>query len=222
MQYKYVSKAIKNVAYNENGVCVTEQHLDEDFFHIKNWGIKWYRCNIKAGASYQPDRKSDCIVLLCFNGKRASIVYGDQSFHVTEPSMFLPDFDRSVYTVHAVEDVEFMMGVFPMNQYDWEAYNNFRSVLPFFRPYSQAPEYDQSDCKLLGTHSWILLQTGMFGRVTMGCVRSNGTGTDEAGHAMVEQWNYVLGNSEFEFSANGITCEHRPGGFFLRLPWRRS
>lgn len=213
MQYKYVGKADAKKQYGANGFSMIELPLDADFPQIRKNGIRFYRCNLKAGSVVHPELKSDEIVVLLFSGKRAFITYGGNTYHVTEPSVFIPDFDKTVYTVGAAEDAEFILGVFGMNDYDKKHFLHWHKTLPFFKPYTEAVEYDQEDCKKPGTRSWALLQGEMLGHVTIGCVRAVGSGTDEKGHALVHQWNYILGNSDFTLDVEGATDEQKPGDF---------
>lgn len=211
MQYKYVCKADVEKVY-DCGYSQIDLHLEDDFQDIKDWGIKFYRCNLKAGCTVMPELKKDEIVLLIFNGKRAYINYGEEIYHVTEPAFLIPDFDKQAYVVGAVEDVEFIMGVFKMNDWDKKAYKSWHKHLPFFTLYSDATQYGQS-CKLEGTRSWTILQGMQLGHVTIGVVQAIGAGTDEKGHPAVHQWNYCFGESDFTLDVEGDTDEQRPGDF---------
>ena len=213
MQYQYVCKADVQKKYDANGVSVMELPLDADFPEIQRNNIHFYRYNLKAGATVHPPLYNDSIVLLIFNGKRAFVTCGCESYHVTEPAFFIPDFDKTAYTVGAAEDVEFIMGVFGMNAYDKSHYLKWHKTLPFFKLYSDGVEYDQVDCKKPGTRSWSILQGEQLGHVTIGVVRAVGSGTDEKGHPFVHQWNYILGNADFTLDVEGDTDEQRPGDF---------
>lgn len=216
MDYKYVCKADVEKKF-ENGYSQLELPLDRDFDEIRHYGIKFYRCNLKNGASVMPKLENNAIVLLIFNGKAAYIRYGGEVFNVSELSFFIPDFDKQAYTVGALEeDVEFIMGVFPMNDWDQKQYKHWHKHLPFFKPYTEATEYGQS-CKLPGTHSWTILQGMMLGHVTVGVVRAVGAGTDEKGHPEVHQWNYCLPGCDFTLDVEGETCGQKPGDFSFVL-----
>lgn len=217
MQYQYVCKADVQKKYDANGVSVMELPLDADFPEIQRNNIHFYRYNLKAGATVHPPLYNDSIVLLIFNGKRAFVTCGCESYHVTEPAFFIPDFDKTAYTVGAAEDVEFIMGVFGMNAYDKSHYLKWHKTLPFFKLYSDGVEYDQVDCKKPGTRSWSILQGEQLGHVTIGVVRAVGSGTDEKGHSFVHQWNYILGNADFTLDVEGDTDEQRPGDFSFIL-----
>lgn len=211
MQYQYVCKADVQKKYDANGVSVMELPLDADFPEIQRNNIHFYRYNLKAGATVHPPLYNDSIVLLIFNGKRAFVTCGCESYHVTEPAFFIPDFDKTAYTVGAAEDVEFIMGVFGMNAYDKSHYLKWHKTLPFFKLYSDGVEYDQVDCKKPGTRSWSILQGEQLGHVTIGVVRAVGSGTDEKGHPFVHQWNYILGNAGLHPRRRGRHRRAAPG-----------
>ena len=212
MAYPYVCKADVEKKYDGSGFSKIEMPLDADFEEIRRCDIKFYRCNLKAGCSVSPQLEEDKIVMLIFNGKRSYVHCGDEVFHVTEPSFFIPDFDKQSYRVGAVEDAEFIMGVFGMNEWDKEHYVRWHKHLPFFVPYTEAVQYDQ-DCKQPGTRSWTILQGMQLGHVTAGVVYGIGAGTDEKGHPEVHQWNYCLGDSDFDLDVEGESEKQGPGDF---------
>ena len=99
MSYPYVYSTDAEIQYDAKGVSMKEMPLDKDFPDIQKCGIKFYRCNVKAGCTVSPKLDPENIVLLIFNGKRAYIRSGCESFDVVEPSFFIPDFDKQAYTV---------------------------------------------------------------------------------------------------------------------------
>lgn len=212
MAYPYVCKADVEKNYDEKGFSRIEMSLDADFEDIRRCNIKFYRCNLKAGCSVSPQLDPENIVLLIFNGKRSYVKYGSQVFHVTEPAFFIPDFDKQAYSVGAIEDTEFIMGVFGMNDWDKSNYMKWHKHLPYFTLYTDAVQYDQ-DCKMPGTRSWSILQGMQLGHVTVGVVHAIGAGTDEKGHPEVHQWNYCLGNSDFDLDVEGELEAQKSGDF---------
>ena len=139
---------------------------------------KFYRCSLRAGCSVTPELDREKITILIFNGKTGYITTPYDLYNVTEPSFFIPDFDRVPYTVHAVEDSEFIRAVFSMNQWDREFYEKWNLHLPFFSKYSDGVQYDQ-DCKGPNTRSYSILQPFQLGHVSIGVVKAIGEGTDE-------------------------------------------
>lgn len=113
----------------------------------------------KPGSYVYPALSRDKIVMLMFNGSRAFVSCGEKVYHVTEPAFFLPDFDKQPYLVGAVEDTEFILCEFGMNEEDWKSYRNWHRRLPFFKLYTDGVRYDQA-CKMPGTCSWSILPRG--------------------------------------------------------------
>ena len=93
------------------------------------------------------------------------------------------------------------------------------SVSPFFRTVSKCIKYDQ-DCKGPHTTSWFVLTGQQLGRIMVGVVRVVGEGTTEKGHPAVEQWNYCVGDSDFELTVDEETRPHRSGEWsYVRPVW---
>ena len=97
-----------------------------------------------------------------------------------------------------------------MSPADWEDYAANHDRLPFFRTLSKCVKYDQ-DCKGPNTTSWHVLCSKKLGHVMIGVVRAIGEGTVEKGHPAVHQWNYCVGDSDFEMTVDGVTVPHRAG-----------
>lgn len=198
MKYDYVAKSTDSILkYDKKGFSKEELTPGREVADIK-----FYRCSLKGGCDVSPALDPDRIVILVFNGKEGYVTTGDELFKISEPAFFAPDFDRSPYTVHAVEDIEFIMGVFEMNAWDKEFYKGWHLHFPFFSLYRDGLQYDQ-DCKLPGTKSWSIIQPFQIGHVSIGVVRAVGGGTNEKGHRILHQWNYCLGNSDFELTVGG-------------------
>lgn len=102
------------------------------------------------------------------------------------------------------------MAVVDMYPCDWEDFKESHLRLPYFRPLSKCVKYDQ-DCKGPHTTSWHVLNSKQLGHVILGVVRANGEGTIEKGHPSVHQWNYCLGDSDFDMTVDGETVHHVAG-----------
>ena len=167
-------------------------------------GIRNYKCFLKAGCQVEPEMYEDKLVLFFF-GKGTGYITDQKG-----ACFYVPEFNRTPYAVHATGDMEFMMCVVDMNQWDWKVYNASHVRLPFFRTVSKCIKYDQ-DCKGPHTTSWFVLTGQQLGRIMVGAVRAVGEGTAEKGHPAVEQWNYCVGDSDFELTVDGETRPHRSG-----------
>ncbi len=173
-------------------------------------GIRNFRCSLKAGCDYRPELYGDKTVILFFGMGRGYLTDEKAAYPIEELSFYAPDFDKNPYTVHAIEDMEFVMSLVEMNEWDWEVYHASHARLPFFRPISKCSIYDQS-CKGEGVSSWNVLQGRQLGRIMIGVVRSMGDGTRENGHPAVHQWNYCLGNSDFNLTVGEETIPAKAG-----------
>lgn len=194
-----------DIQYNAGGFAISEL-LPGTY----KGGIRNFRCSLKAGKKYRPQLYGDKIVILFFGMGRGYVTDDKDAYNINELSFYVPDFDRGDYTVHAIRDMEFVLSVVEMNQWDWEVYNSSHARLPFFRSIGQCSIYDQ-DCKGPGTSSWNVLQGRQLGRIMIGVVRAVGDGTREKGHPTVHQWNYCVGNSDFNLTVGDETIRTNAG-----------
>lgn len=208
MKLDYVVKAKDAGLKFDNGFSKEELRVGEEIARVK-----FYRCSLKAGCHVSPVLDADNVVILIFNGTEGYITTDAELFRVCESAVFAPDFDRTPYTVHAVEDIEFVMGVFGMNEWDRNFYAAWHLHFPFFSLYSDGVQYDE-DCKLPGTKSWSLIQPFQIGHISIGVVRGVGGGTDEKAHRIYHQWNYCLGRSDFELTVGGDAPVPQQAGDF--------
>ena len=167
--------------------------------------------------------RADDTVLLMFGKGCGYVSSAKHLFNVVEPAFYAPDFDREPYTVHALEDMEFIYSVVERNEYDKALYDACHVRLPFFRLYSEGSVYDQ-DCKGPNTTSWSILGAKQLGRIMIGVVRAVGEGTVEAGHPKVEQWNYCLGDADFTLKVDDQPAVPHKGGDWSYVPagWDHS
>jgi len=181
---------IKN--YDSNGFAMNEL-LPGTY----KGGIKNYKCFLKAGSEVSPKLCHDKTVLIIFAKGKGYITTQKELYNITEVAFFAPDFDRVPYTIYAIEDMEFVISIIEMNEWDKKLFSSYHIRLPFFTLMNDAIKYDQ-DCKGPNTTSWSILRPKQLGRILVGVVRAVGEGTIEKGHPKVEQWNYCLGNSDFK------------------------
>ena len=208
----YIARASEiKPKYDENGFYLTE------LLKGTNDSVHNFKGFLKAGAEISPELWKDKVVLYMF-GKGCGYV-ADQNavYNIDEEvSFYFPDFDKNQYRIHAFEDMEFILSVADMEDYDWTDYKSSHLRLPYFRQLSKCPRYDQ-DCKGANTNSWHVLNPKQLGHVILGVVRAVGEGTNEKGHPAVHQWNYCLGNADFELTVNGEST-HTVAGDFSYIP----
>lgn len=201
-----------DVKYDQDGYYITEL-LPGSF----NGGVRNYKCYLKAGALIKPTLYRKETVVYMF-GKGCGYITDEVEAHnITELSFYLPDFDRNPFTIHAVTDVEYVMSVVEMNPYDWECYYHSHIHLPYFMKYTDGQIYDQ-DCKGANTTSWLIIGPGQMARILLGVVKAVGEGTNEKGHPTVDQWNYSVGNSEFNLSVDHQDPIVQQAGDFSFIP----
>lgn len=192
--------------YNENGFYMTEL-LPGTY----EGGIRNYKCFLKAGCEISPELRRDETVLLMFGKGRGYVRSAKGVHNITELAFYVPDFDKDVYTIHGYDDMEFVISIIEMNEWDRELYQSCHVRLPFFTLYSNAIIYDQ-DCKGANTSSWWILSPKQLGRIMVGVVKGNGGGTVEEGHSRVAQWNYCIGETDFNMTVEDEPVVRHRGG----------
>lgn len=198
--------------FDENGFAMSELLAGS-----YEGGIRNYKCFLKAGCKVSPKLYQEETVLLMFGRGRGCVASQKEMHQITELSFYVPDFDHEPYTIYAMEDMEFILSVVEMNQWDQELYEASHVHLPFFIPVSDAVKYDQ-DCKGPNTTSWHILSPKMLGRIMVGVVRAVGEGTTEAGHPKVHQWNYCVGNSDFNLTVDDCPAVNHKAGDWSFIP----
>lgn len=192
-------------------------YMEEVLAGSYDGGIRNYKCFLKANSETSPKLYQNETVVYIFGKGRGYVTNSQEAHNITELSFYVPDFDHDSFTIHATDDMEFIMSVVEMNQWDREKFEHSHIHLPFFRKYTDGQIYDQ-DCKGMNTTSWLIIGAGQLGRVLMGVVRAVGEGTDEKGHPAVAQWNYSVGKSEFNLSIDHQAPIVQKGGDFSFVP----
>ncbi|MDI9469186.1 MAG: hypothetical protein QM296_03175 [Bacillota bacterium] len=171
-----------------------------------------YKCFLKAGKSVQPERYADKTAIYCFTSGKGYVTTEKCAYNITELSFFVPDFDRSDFSIYASEDMEFLCLLLDMSEQDQKYYATYHATMPIFRSFSDLHEYWQ-DCKGPNTRSWQVLYNGEVGRSLLGVVKGagEGEGTVEKGHPEVDQWNFGLDNADFTLTIGDEKTHHRAG-----------
>lgn len=192
--------------FNDNGYACTEL-LPGTY----EGGIRNYKCFLKAGCEVAPETYADKTVLFFFGQGKGYVTDAEAAYNITELSFYAPNFDKCAYKIHAVEDMEYVMSIIDLNEWDKQVIAASHTYLPFFRKHSDCLRYVQ-DCKGPNTEARTVLSYKQLGRILVGTTRAIGEGTKEKGHPKVHQWNYCLGNSDFKMSVDH--CEpvsHKAG-----------
>ena len=185
-------------SYDENGIDVIELLPGT---HDEVRAFKYF---MKAGSVLTPELYKDQSVVYLFDGSMGVGILkdGEAVRKLDTVCFYAPDYDRMPYTIHAVTDMEFVMVMAHMDSHDVECAVDTRLHLPFFRTEAQCDRYDQ-DCKTPGTISRTVLygEFDRLGRLTIGmCESANCGGTIEKGHPEVHQWNYALGDANYQMT----------------------
>lgn len=180
-------------------------------------GISFFRCTMKAGEALTPKLDAEELIVLLFNGRPAFIQTKEDIFNITEPSVFIPDFDRSSYTVRALEDLEFMMCVFTMNAWDKDFFKGWNLHLPFFSKYSDGVRFNyMGRSKSLG--SWSLIQPFQLGHLSLSVICGRGGKAESKGNPLQNQWLYAVGDSRYQLSVNNDKASDETAGSFRFIP----
>jgi len=189
----YDASHVRN--YNESGIDVTELLPDT---HDE---VKAYKYFMKAGSVLAPELFANKYVLLLFDGKGDGILTDAEAEHrLNTVCFYAPNFNKVSYSIYAITDIAFVKVVANQDSHDRAVTGEYAVHLPFYRKESQCDRYDQ-DCKTPGTISRTVLygEFDRLGRLTCGmCKGGNCGGTIEKGHGEVHQWNYALGNSDYQ------------------------
>lgn len=180
-------------------------------------GIKNYMCYLKPGCEVSPKMYADKTVIFFF-GQGVGYIYDQEAaYNITELSFYAPNFDKCAYTIHAVQEMEFVMSVVDLNEWDKQIIAENHTYLPFFRKHSDCPRYVQ-DCKGAHTEARSILNCKQLGRIMVGTTRAIGEGTWEKGHPAVHQWNYCVGASDFNMSVDHCEPINHKAGEWSFIP----
>ncbi len=181
-------------------------------------GIKHYRVQLEAGAVYEPETYPDKIVLLVFGKGRGYITDTKDAYNVEELSFYFPEFDRTPYKVHAITDLEFIMHVIKLNEWDQKLYDHTRDRLPLFRVFSKCSRIDE-EFQTENTVSRDVLGPHQLGRIAVGGVcAQDGGGTKMTCDPYATQWFYFYGRTDCELIIEGTKRQIKAGEFVMIRP----
>jgi len=180
-------------------------------------GIAFYRCTLKAGEAAAPKPDPEKLIVLLFNGSPAYVQAAGTLWTISEPSVFIPDFAPCAYTIQAVGDIEFVMGVFTMNQWDKTFFRDWNLHLPFFSKYSDGVRYNyMGRSRELG--SWSLIQPFQLGHLSLSVISGRGGRAESKGNPLQNQWLYAVGDSQYRLSVNHGPETTETAGSFRFIP----
>lgn len=190
-------------------------------------GVSFSLCSLQAGCSISPALEAEKLVVLLFDGHQGYITAPGTLYSITEPSAFAPDFLRTPYTVHAVEEIKFLMCILDMNEWDRKFYDGWHLHFPFFSTYSNGVRYDQAG-QSGRLSSWSLIQPFQIGHLSLSVIRGLGGGALKSpGNQLQNQWFYsanasyhisIGGAEQAAQSANELTFVPAGTSFHLEYP----
>ncbi|MGP1508598.1 MAG: hypothetical protein ACTTJW_06970 [Sphaerochaeta sp.] len=174
--------------------------------------VRTFMCELKAGSNVNLELFKDKIAVYCFIKGEGYITTKNHAFNINEISFFVPNFNLEDVRLYAVSDLQIVKFVTTMLESDKARYKKTHTLLPFFKPLSQADKYTQ-DCKGPNTISWSIIHPGSLARELCGVVKAygKGEGTVEKGHPSVDQWNVIIDGSDLELDVEGEKVHHVGG-----------
>lgn len=175
------------------------------------------RCKLLPGSSVTPKRYAleEHNQLFVFFGGKGFVTTPRNAWNVTEASVFVPQFDREEFTIHAAADakepLEFLHIVTEVSDYDKTCLREARITLPRLRGVSQGWTYYE-DFKEEDVTSLMLIEHRNLGRLSMGAVLGRGPTTiGQHIHNELVQWYFPLKGSRFTYTAGGEELEMTGG-----------
>ena len=172
-----------------------------------------YKCNLKAGESWKPDVYAfgDSIQIFFFVTGTGYIAMDGYANNITEMAVFVPKFDETSFIIYAKTDMEFLLFIGKMREYDVRRMSDICLTLPRFRLLKDCWTYEES-FKTEGIKSYMVIEHRFLGRYSLGAVICSGPCTVGAHtHPDLIQWCYALPNAKYSFTADGSKVEVESG-----------
>ncbi len=167
--------------------------------------VRLIRHTIKKGTFWTPElysRPKTTQMLLFLDGS-GYVKTETAAYNISEPALFVPEFDKETVTVKAVEeDIECMEIISQMNPEDCNQINKSHMVFPRFRPFSQAWEYtmDIFDSPEANAAGYVLIENRKLGANNMGILRSKTVGKSKISKDCLPTYD------QFVIGLSGASC----------------
>lgn len=184
---------------------------------------RFAHCALQSGHSITPDVYSvtEHNQLFIFTKGKGYVTTPRQAWNVTEPGVFVPEFDSERFTITCSADskqpLEFLHIVTELNDYDKTCLREAHMSLPRFRGVSEAWHYKENFTGA-DIQQMMLLEHRNLGRLSMGA--NFGTGPNYIGqhiHNELEQWYIMLPGASFTYTAENEKV-HVQGGDITYTP----
>lgn len=181
--------------------------------------VQMTRYIVKAGTAWQPDLYSRPQVtqMILFLGGKGYVTTETRAFNITEPALFVPEFDKEAVTVKAVgEDLECLQIVSRMNEEDCNQINKSHMVFPKFKPFSEAWENTMNtiDAPDSNMRAFVLIENRKLGANNMGIFCSAGPGSSRTLEDKLPAYDHfviALDGADYLLTAGGETVEIKAG-----------
>ena len=184
---------------------------------------RFAHCALQSGHSITPDVYSvtEHNQHFIFTKGKGYVTTPRQAWNVTEPGVFVPEFDSERFTITCSADskqpLEFLHIVTELNDYDKTCLREAHMSLPRFRGVSEAWHYKENFTGA-DIQQMMLLEHRNLGRLSMGA--NFGTGPNYIGqhiHNELEQWYIMLPGASFTYTAENEKV-HVQGGDITYTP----
>lgn len=174
-------------------------------------GVHTYKCKIKAGAVIALKALKDQTEIFYFTKGEGYITTPKKAFNINEPSLFIPNMDKEVNTLHAATDMEFIQMTCVMLPEDHEQFEHWHIALPRFCPLSSCIEYVEG-FRPEGIKAYSILDTHFLTRMTVGAIIGKGPNkADPHSHDNLYQWYYGMPGTRFLYRAEDEEIELMDG-----------
>ena len=161
--------------------------------------VRISRCTVRAGADWTPELypRPGVTQMLLFLNAGGYVTTPAQAFPITEHSLFVPEFDKEAFTVHAgAQALRCIQIVSQMNEEDCSQIKKSHMVFPRFRPFSQAWEHTMRpiDAPDSNTRGFVLIENRKLGANNMGILRSDRPGASRVEESALEAYDqFIIG-----------------------------
>ena len=181
-----------------------------------------YECTLKAGCRYTPELfgLDDRMQMFFFVNATGYVATKKKAWNIEEQGIFIPNYKKDEFWIEAGEDdLIFVHIVGVMNAYDEKEFIDYHIILPNMRGKSQCFRFTESHTGNSGStiESRRLVLDTAFGRWFVGM--NDGVGAEafvgDHSHEHLQQWNYVLPESDFKYTVNGVEKEAKAGDAYF-------
>lgn len=201
-------KNFKEVSGLERKVLAKDSHPE----------LELYECRLQPGCRYEPDlyALTDSMQMFFFVNATGYVATKNRAWNIEEQGIFIPNFDKEPFWIEAgSKELLFVHIVGNMNAYDEKEFIDYHIILPNMRGKSKCFRFTESFTGKAGStiESRRLVLDTAFGRWFVGMDDGEGADAFVAPHMHehLQQWNYVLPDSNFKYTVDGKSYEANPG-----------